>query len=443
MNWSLLNIATNYNNLRYSAGIAMMFNGFPLIFFIRDTLRIGPASSVFTAVFFGLALLLMIPTHIFKRFYKPNTILFNLGVGFLSISFYYFLFINYNGKAIADIGNYVFLFGFLILLLHIPNDVSETLVTVLFLFSLFANVTLVYSLLTDPNWTPGMRAAVNFSNDTAQPGGNPHITARNAVICLVTALVLIGRTRGVLTKLFLAFSVLFSLAVVVLSLAKSSYIGIGLMLAAYLIFHFKVSSLVSAVGSLFKASNLVFIALIFVGISYFLSKYASLFNLLLGYWDMFEDRIMDVIFTSLGVKLSESANIDYSAMGRVSGFGEFVNTIFSWDVFFGRGFKNDYLDVPILEAFVNHGVFGFLFFATFNFFTLLFAIREIRRYTNPLSTFLAYFFITLTILLITGGRPTDIAFWFPYLVMIRFLGIRYFDNFSSTESQTPLKTVTA
>ena len=441
MNWSLLNIAKNYNYLRYSAGIAMMFNGFPLIFFIRDTLRIGPASSVFTAVFFGLALLLMIPAHIFQRLYKPNTILFNLGVGFLFITFYYFLFINYNGKAIADIGNYVFLFGFLVLLLHVPNDVGETLVTVLFVFSLFSNATLVYSLLTDPNWTPGMRAAVNFSNDTAQPGGNPHITARNAVICLVTAFILLGRTRGVLTKLFLSFSVMFSLAVVVLSLAKSSYLGIGLMLSAYLIFHFKVSSLFTAIGSIFKARNLVFLALIFIGISYFLSKYASLFNLLLGYWDMFEDRIMDVIFTSLGVKLSENANIDYSAMGRVSGFGEFVNTIFSWDVFFGRGYKNDYLDVPILESFVNHGVFGFLFFATFNFFVFLFAIREIRRYTNPISTFLAYFFISLTILLITGGRPTDIAFWFPYLVMIRFLGIRYIDNYASSLPQAPLKTV--
>ena len=55
MNWSLLNIVQNFNNLRYSVGIAMMFNGFPLIFFIRDTLRIGPASSVFTAAFFLLA----------------------------------------------------------------------------------------------------------------------------------------------------------------------------------------------------------------------------------------------------------------------------------------------------------------------------------------------------------------------------------------------------
>ena len=134
MNWSLLNVTTNFNNLRYSAGIAMMFNGFPLIFFFRDTLGIGPASSVFTAAFFTLALLLMTPVHLFKRLYKPNVILLNLGLGFLFLTFYYFIFINSVGKSVADIGNYVFVFGFIVLLLHVPNDVKDTLVIVFFLF---------------------------------------------------------------------------------------------------------------------------------------------------------------------------------------------------------------------------------------------------------------------------------------------------------------------
>ncbi|TDE16564.1 hypothetical protein [Dyadobacter psychrotolerans] len=428
MNWSLLNIGTNFTNLRYSVGIAMMFNGFPLIFFIRDTLKIGPANSIFTAAFLALGLILMIPRHIFKRLYKPNTILFNLGVGFLVIMFYYFMFINFGGKAIAEIGNFVFIFGFLILLLHIPNDVSETLVTVLFVLSLFANVTLVYSLLTDPNWTPGMRAAVSFSNDGAQPGGNPHITARNGVVCLISGFVLLSNTKGVFTKIFLFFSILFSLGVVVISLAKSSYIGIGLMLTAYFIFHFKVSSIFTGAASLFKFRNLLVLVLIVIGINAFLNKYGDILNLVLGYWDVFQDRIMDVIFTSFGVKLTETADVDYSAMGRVSGFGTFLETAFSWDAFLGRGYKSDYLDVPILESFVAYGIIGFLFFALFNLFLFLFAIREIRRGTSEISTFLAYFFVSLTILLITGGRPTDIAFWFPYAVMIRFLGIRYLNN---------------
>lgn len=443
MNWSLLNIATNFNNLRYSVGIAMMFNGFPLIFFIRDTLGIGPASSVFTALFFGLALAMMVPMHLFKRLYKPNVILLNLGLGFLLLTLYYFFFINKQGKAVADIGNYVFIFGFLILLLHVPNDVKETLVMMLFLMSLFTNITLVYSILIDPNWTPGMRAAVSFANEGAQPGGNPHITARNGIICMLTGLVMLNRTPGIITKLFLFFSVLFSLGVIVISLAKSSYLAVGLMAAAYFILHFKVSNIFTAIGSAFKLRNMAFIVLILIGIRYFLIRYGNVLDMLLGYWDIFENRIMDVIFTSTGVRITDTADTDASAMGRVGGFGEFTETLFSWDVFLGRGYKSDYLDVPLLESWVSHGIFGFVFFAGFNFFLFIYAMREIKRYTNPLTTFLAYFFLSLMVLLFTGGRPYDIAFWFPYLVMIRFLGIKYLDNISRRPVKTQLTTVTS
>ncbi|WP_131694743.1 hypothetical protein [Dyadobacter tibetensis] len=415
----------NFTYLRYSLGIMMMFNGFPLIFFIRDTLKIGPASSVFTAAFMILALLLMTPTHLFKRLYKPNPILFNLGVGFLFIAFYYFWFINASGKPVADIGNFVFTGAFIVLLLHMPNDIRDTLLIMIFLVSLFANLTLVYSLLTDPNWTPGMRAAVNFSNEEAQPGGNPHITARNGVICLVSAMVLLSQTKGVLTKIFLFFCALFSIGVVILSLAKSSYLGIGLMIGAYLIFKFKSRNILTAIGGLFKFSNLLILVAILIGINYFLSRYGDIYYLVMGYWDVFENRIMDVIFTSTGLRLTETADVDHSAMGRVSGFGTFVETFYSWHAFLGRGYKYEYLDVPILESFVNHGIIGFIFFAAFNIFLFIFAIREVKRSTNTLSTFLAYFFISMSILLATGGRPYDVTFWFPYAVMIRFLGINY------------------
>ena len=430
MSLSLLNFFKNFNNLRYAVGISMMFDGFPMIFFIRDTLGIGPAGSTFTVAFFSLAFLLMLPSHLFQRLYKPNVILFNLGLGFLLVTVYYFIFINHGGKSATDLGYLIFIFGFIILLLHIPNDVKDTLLLVLFVYSLFCNITLVYSLLTDPNWSPGMRAAVSFSVDNARPGGNPHMTARNGVICLVAAVCLIPRFSNILMKLFLFFSALFSIAVVVLSLAKSSFIGIGLMVICYFLFRFRFLKAVSNVGSFFTFRNLVMVFLGFLTIQYFLSLYGNVFNLLLGYWNNFENKIMDVVFTALGVKLSVTANIDYSAMGRVNGFDEFLKTLYSRDALMGRGFKSVYLDIPLLESFVAEGITGFIFFASFNFFLIIYAIREIRRSTNSLTTFLAFFAVSMSILLLTGGQPTEIAFWFPYAVFIRFLGIKYLDKYT-------------
>jgi hypothetical protein len=428
MNLSLLNPFQNFNNLRYSLGITMMFNGFPMIFFIRDTLHVGPASGAFTAGFFSLAFLLMLPTNVFQRLYKPNVILLNLGLGFLLVTVYYFFFFNRVGKSATDMGYFFFIFGFIVLLLHIPNDVKDTLILVLFLYSLFCNITLVYSLLTNPSWAPGMRAAVSFANEGAQEGGNPHMTARNGVICIISAVVLMPRFSGILIKLVLFFSVVFSLGVVVLSLAKSSYIGIGLMCVAYFLFKFKVKDAVNSVFQFFKFKNILLVALAFAGLRYLFNAYFNIYGMLLGYWNMFESKIWDIAFTALGVRLTEKAELDASAMGRVNGFEEFLKTFFSRDVFMGRGYRSVYLDVPILESFVAEGIPGFIFFTLFNIFLYVYAIREVRRGTNSLTTFLAFFAISMSILLVTGGQPTEIAFWFPYAVFIRFLGIKYIDN---------------
>ena len=54
--------------------------------------------------------------------------------------------------------------------------------------------------------------------------------------------------------------------------------------------------------------------------------------------------------------------------------------------------------------------------------------RQLRNPTNPLTLFLAYFFVYFMVLLISNGRPYDVSFWFPYAVMIRFLGITYLDS---------------
>lgn len=433
MNWSLLNVLKNFTYLRYSLGIMIMFNGFPLVFFLRETLHILPYGSIYTAIFMGLGLVLMLPPHLFKQYYKPNIVLFNLGLGFLLISLYYFLFINFQGKAIADVGNFALTLGFLALLLHMPSDVKDTLLAVIFVVSFFSNLAIVYSLLTDPNWTPGMRAAISFGNDGDVPTGNPHITARTGVVCLVSAVVLLVNSKDLLTRAFLFFASLFSLGIIVLSLAKSSYLSVALMAGAYFVYKFKARNILSGMRALFKFQSLAILAIILVGINAFLARYGNVFNLLLVYYDTFEDRILDVIFTSTGVQLTDTAAEDASAMGRVGGFSTFLDTLYSWNAFLGQGFKYEYLDIPILETFVNQGIIGFTFFAAFNIFLGYYSIKEIKNNTSPLNTFLAYIFVAISILLFTGGRPYDVVFWFPYCVMIRFLGA----NYSGIKPQIP------
>lgn len=419
-----------FNNLRYSVGIAMMFNGFPIVFFIRDTLHIGPASNVFTAFFFAIALILMLPVHLFTRLYKPNLTLLKYAVLFLVIVLYHFFLFNNSGfDWFVEIGNLAFTFAFLFLLMHVPNEVKDTLMPIIFLFAFFSNLTLIYSLLTDPNWKIGMRAAVTFDNAGAQEGGNPHIAARNGLVCMLSGAVLAWKYNNILVKLFLLISVIFSLAVIILAQVKSSMLAIGLMVCFFLFFNAKFSSIVGIARSIFRLRNLVILIILIVVLNLFLSRYGDIYGMIYGYWLGFQTKIMDVIFTASGIKVSDTVIVDASAMGRVSSITYFVNAFSNPTLLIiGGGYKHIFMDVPILESMINHGIFGFIFFAGFNYYLFVYTFRELRDPTNPLTLFLAYFFVYFMVLLISNGRPYDVSFWFPYAVMIRFLGITYLDS---------------
>jgi hypothetical protein len=415
----------------------MMFNGFPLVFFIRDTLHIGPATNVFTAFFFALALLLMFPTHLFVRLYKPNATLMKYGVLFLAIVLYHFFLFNNSGfDWFVEIGNLAFTFAFLFLLIHVPNDVKDTLVPIIFLFAFFSNLTLIYSLLTDPNWKLGMRAAVTFENAGAQEGGNPHIAARNGLICMLSGAVLAWKYNNILVKLFLIVSVIFSLAVIILAQVKSSMLAIGLMVCFFFFFNARFSNVVSIAKSIFRVRNIVILVILIVGLNVFLSRYGDLYGMIYGYWLGFQTKIMDVIFTASGIKVSDTVGVDASAMGRVSSITYFINAFGNPTLLIiGGGYKHIFMDVPILESMINHGIFGFFFFAGFNYYLFVYTIKELRKPTNPLTLFLAYFFIYFLVLLISNGRPYDVSFWFPYALMIRFLGIKYLDSIQESASK--------
>ncbi len=425
MIWSW--ISKNFTYLRYSLGISMMINGFPVIFFFRDTLHVGPASSLFTAIFFSAAILLMIPGKLFSaNTYKPNTILLAFALSFLLISMVHFFYMNPTGRSATDVGNYGFFFLFLFFLMYIPNDARGVLMHVLFFMSLFSNFTLVYSLITNPSWTVGMRAAVTFANEGAQAGGNPHIAARNALICLLSSQLLLGQYRSILFKVFFLASSIFSVAVMVLTQSKTCILGTALILFFHLFFTFDIRKAARSTARLFTFKSFA-IVLIMIGVfNYLLNKYYSVYSLVISYWDSVGSRLNNVLFTAFGFQASQEVFEDASAMGRVKSINFFADALTQPDiVLIGMGYKMTFMDVPLLEAWTNHGILGFITFGGFNFYLFIFSLREIRRQGEPISLFCAYFFIYLIVLLVAAGRPYDVAYWFPYAFLIRFLGIKY------------------
>lgn len=423
---NLSSVIGNFNYLRYSVGISMMINGFPLIFFFRDTLGIGPASSVFTGVFFALALLLMVPNKLKLVAYKPNILLFQFAALFFGLLVYYFFFINYSGKGATDVVNFAYTFAFFFLLLYVPNDIQRPLLVVLFLMSLFNNLTLVYSLATNPSWTLGMRAAVTFANENAQQGGNPHLAARNALICMLSGYVLIREFKNSWVKIFLVVSILFSFCVMILTQSKSCLLGTGMIVATHGMLRLNSSRVLNGIRQLFTLKALVVFIIIGGVIRFLINKYYSLYSIIINYWDVLIDRFENVLYTAFEVQTSAEVEEDASAMGRVASFDFLKENIDNPKVLVvGNGYKYEFMDVPPIEMLANHGLVGCFIFCTLNFFFLMFSLKEIRLNRSPLGVFAASFFMYFPALLLTSGRPYDIAYWFPYIFFVRFLGIPY------------------
>ncbi len=409
-----------------------MLDAYPIVFFVRDTLKIGPAGPIFTAAFLGMGLVLMLPFHLFVRIYKVNFTLLKYALLFLALMLYHFFLFNTSGSDyVTELGNNVYILVFIFLLFHVPNDVKDTLIPMIFLISLVGNMTLIYSLITDPSWRIGMRAAVTLSADGGESTSNPHIAARNAIICLMTSVIMARHYGNVLLKLFLYFMALLSAALIIFAQVKSSILGLGVVMAFFVYYNLTFSGVVSSIKGLFSVRNLVMLVLLLVGVNFFLSRYGDIFGYLTNYSDVLVDKAYDLLYTATGVQVGAgNATIDASAMGRVSSFGYFREAIYYNPsvLVLGRGYKDFYMDIPLLESFVNHGIFGLVFFGGFCLYAFIFSVREIRNPTNMLTIFLAYFYMYLTVLLLTTGRPYDTYFWFPFAIMIRFLGVDYLDS---------------
>jgi hypothetical protein len=127
-----------------------------------------------------------------------------------------------------------------------------------------------------------------------------------------------------------------------------------------------------------------------------------------------------------GLSLGKSSEFDESAMGRVVNINFFLNLWKNdpWGFVLGHGYKKRYIDIPVLESFINFGILGLITFVLFNSLILYFSIKALTS-RNVFQVFIGLFFIHTLVATFVAGRPVDFSFWVSYIVIIRFLGIEY------------------
>lgn len=416
-----------WNDLKYyrqALGVNMLWNSYPIVFIVRDGFGVGPSGSTFTILYWGLGILMLMPLNIFRTIYLPNRMLFACWFGFIVLGWLYWQYYpSPNGypERVRETLTYIIPLIFLFASMYYPNDKVHIILIVMVFYSLIASAGLLYSLTRDPHWTFGERAAIKFAANTQN--SNPHAYANNALCGVLAALIVSGRVKSIIIKVFYYLVAVFSMGVLILARTNISLIGLAIMAIIYFTLHGK-----QVVTSIFRPRVLAIMAVVYGIVALLLAQFRFASYALSVYFNTFISRFGKVIYTVTGVEVDQkSAEIDYSSVNRVYSF-RYVYEIFlgegSWGkILFGEGYKAQFFDVPALEALVNQGILGFILFNSFFLVMGLIAVQQFFRPASDLSKFMAYFSIVILIALFSGARPIDLSMWLVYVFYIRFFGI--------------------
>jgi len=415
----------SYSNFKSSIGIILLWIGPPLIYFLKGYSNLG-SGSIFTGICYFLGILLMINKTPIKIGYKPNILLFQFGISFLLLAIIYFLF--YNGDKASfnlEIINFSFLFFYLLFLLKAKNNIQGYLPIIILLFTLVTNLALLYSISTNPAYVIGSRATVQFKSATGDFAGNPHMYSRNGLAGFIISMLLIFKSdlslwlkNNPFIRLISHANLWISLLVIVLTQTRVTFISLIIVMLTSLFFVFPIRS--------FFTKTYWYVISFYLLIFYYLNilnKRYSFVDLINNYFNSFLGLVFKAINT--GLQLGKNDDVDDSAMGRVSNFNFFVEL---WNenpinFLFGFGYRYRYIDIPVLESFINFGLLGFLLYLSFNIILLIFSIKAFKS-NSIFQIFLGLFYLHTFLAIFSSGRPLDFTYWIAFLVYIRFLGVK-------------------
>lgn len=134
--------------------------------------------------------------------------------------------------------------------------------------------------------------------------------------------------------------------------------------------------------------------------------------------------VLKALNTILGQNNTE-VGIDPSAMYRINTINYVKDLFINNPLYFifGNGYKFYYVDVPVLEVFLDFGIIGLILYLFYISFTYYFSFKNIFLSNDNFQIFVSIYIITGFLSLFTQGRPIDYTFFMHAAFYIRFLKI--------------------
>lgn len=427
-------LLNKFNKYRQSLGLSFFFGGLPIVYFLRDGLKLAQGSTAFTAGVAIVSLLIAFPLNP-KKLYQTNTL------GYLMCIFYAIIALSYLAtyapnrgwftKTPIEVGNQiVFLTAMFIFAGISINSLKSTFLYYTLFFCTLGGLSLLYYIFRNPAYMFGMRAAISFGDEGGMSSmGNPHIYAKSAYIGIVAGVILFRSETRILWRAAILSSVLILIVVVGLCQAMAMVIITGIFFFLYFITNIQPKNIYKAFKWLLGWRGLI-IFVIFVYIFFSLWNNPNYKDYFLFATDIISNRlekIMTSFFTDSDSVARVKAAVDDSASTRVTNITK-VFTNFSKNIengnwfliFFGHGYQEYYVDSPYIEIFHDLGLIGFLIFNVLHFVILKWIWKEIFNPTCDFTLLLAYFFLATFIQNFTMGMPYDYGRWCAMAFVARF-----------------------
>lgn len=423
-----------FNKYRQSIGLSFFFGGLPLVYFLRDGLKLAQGSTAFTAGIAILSLLIAFPLNP-KKLYQPNTI------GYLMCILYGIMALAYLAayapnrgwftNTPIEIGNQlVFLTAMFIFAGISINTLKSSFLYFTLVFCVLGGISLLYYIARNPAYMFGMRAAISFGDEGGMASmGNPHIYAKSAYIGIVAGMILLRSEARILWRTAIIGSVLILIVVVGLCQAMAMILITGIFFFLYFVSNIKANTIYKGLKWLMSWRGFViFLLLAYIGFSLWNNVYYRQYFIVA--FDIIGDRLGKIItsfFTDSDSVSKVKAAVDDSASTRVVNITQVFTNLSknvengNWFlIFFGHGYQGYYVDSPFIEMFHDLGVIGFSIFAILHFIILKWIWKEIFHPTCDFTLMVAYFFLATFIQNFTMGMPYDYGRWCTLAFVARF-----------------------
>ncbi len=413
---------------RQSFGIAMILFGSPIIHFLRDFAKILPDSPLVMPIISLGWLLLIFDINGLQRIYKPNIRLLKIACWFFFIALSYAMYNFQTFKWFKECNNYFFLILYLFVLCTVSNKIYTRIFYSIIIVTFLDNIALIYAFLRNPLLKLGQRAIIS-SEGWGGSDGNPTLYSFMAYAGIIGCYLCFNKL-GKFWKFVQILNIATGIAVIFLTMTRATFFAFGIAICLGFILNFFKSKDVFKEKTQFydlkfSKTNFTLIVLILLSsIIFFIKlppKKVEVFSKYLDHTFSSVVASVQTVFEGKKDKKTQSY-ADASTSGRVENVTHVINAFKEYPEKFilGYGYKYYYVDVPIIEVFIDLGILGIFFYLFFQI-ELFKNIANIYIVSdNPWLKFWYLYYCLLFMNMISRGMPYEAYFWMYYVTMIRF-----------------------